>query len=271
MKVYDLPSLGRHSRGRAIVNLLDLQGDSIRSLFRVRDFAHGHVVMVTKNGVIKKTELEAYSRPRAGGIIAIRIDDDDELVGVRHTVEGQQVVIATRGGFAIRFPESDVRPTGRATRGVRAITLREGDLVVDFAVVHDDTSLLTVCERGYGKRTDPGEYRLQKRGGMGVINIRTNERNGPVVAMREVHDDESLILSTQKGMIVRIPVADIRVIGRGTQGVRLMSLSEDHLIVAIARAPAEDADDGRNGEGAARVSEADHEPFDEPAGADEEE
>jgi DNA gyrase subunit A len=241
-KVYEIPELSRQSRGRAIVNLLALpEGERLASLFPVRDFGEGgNLVFVTERGIVKKTELSAYGRPRLAGIIAIVIDEGDRLVGVRRTDGSQEVLVGTALGKAIRFAEEDARTMGRGTRGVRAIHLRKGDRVVDFTVGEEGANLLTVCELGYGKRTPFADYRLQKRGGQGVINIKLTKRNGQVVALREVREDEDVILLTQNGMIVRIAAETIRISGRSTQGVRLMTIDEGDRIVAIAKADRED-------------------------------
>jgi DNA gyrase subunit A len=243
-KVFELPELARAAKGRAFVNLLEMQadGEKITSILPVDTFdSNRYVVMTTRLGYIKKTPLVDYSRPKRGGIIAVILEEGDSLKGVELCKEGDQILLGTADGYAIRFDQSDARPMGRAARGVRGISVRDGDRVVDMVVVTGKESILTVCENGYGKRTELEEYRLQNRGGMGVINIRTTERNGKVVNLLAVNDGEELMMITQKGMSVRTAVAGISVIGRATQGVRLISLEEGDLLVACAKVAQEDA------------------------------
>ncbi len=243
LRVYDIPSMSRTSKGRAIVNLLRLSGDErINSVLAVREFSDRFVMMSTRNGIIKKTSLEAYSHPRANGIIAIKIDPDDELIGVALTKGDDDIILGTRGGMAIRFNEKDVRAMGRAARGVKGITLSKGDMVVDMAVVEVGGTILTVCENGYGKRTPIDEYRRQSRGGKGIINIKTTERNGKVVAVKSVRDEDELMLITAKGIVIRFGLKNIRPIGRNTQGVRLIKCDEGDKLVAVARVVPEEED-----------------------------
>jgi DNA gyrase subunit A len=190
--------------------------------------------MGTRQGTVKKTDLKAFSNPRAAGIIAIQIDEGDRLIGVAQTDGTQDLVLASRNGMAIRFPEADARPMGRTAFGVRGMQLREGDEVVAMEVVTDDGSLLTVCANGYGKRTDAAEYRRQSRGGIGLKNVQTSDRNGPVVGLACVTDRHELLLVTVQGQIIRMKTGDLRPIGRDTQGVRLMDLTADDRIVSIA-------------------------------------
>jgi DNA gyrase subunit A len=267
-KVYQIPELSRQSRGRAIVNFLELpEGEGLASLFPVRDFEEGNLVFVTERGIVKKTELAAYGRPRLGGIIAILIDEGDRLIGVRRTSGDQEVLVGTAAGKAIRFREGDVRTMGRPTRGVRAIALGKKDRVVDFTVCDEGAMLLTVCENGYGKRTATAEYRLQKRGGQGVINIKTSSRNGEVVALREVGEDQDIILLTQNGMIVRIAADTVRVSGRSTLGVRLMSIAEDDRVMAIATTEKENGGEDLDEELPAETApESEEERASEPGG-----
>jgi len=236
LKVYDVPELGRTSRGRALVNLLRTQrGESVTSTIPVRSFENRYLVMATRRGTVKKTDLEAYSRPRADGIIAIGLSQGDGLVGVRQVTEGEHVVLVTRDGQAIRFQESAVRSMGRPARGVRGIRLRKGDVVVGLVTGSEEDTLLSVCENGYGKRTSFHAYRLTNRGGKGVINIKTTERNGKVVGALSVTDEDDVMMITSGGMIVRTPVKNIRAIGRNTQGVTLISLNKDDRVVSVAR------------------------------------
>jgi len=244
LKVYDIPELGRMSKGRALVNLLALQaGESITSFVPARDFSEGDLLMATAQGTVKRTALSAFSRPLRTGIIAIKLDKGDKLIGVRQVFKGQQVLLATRNGMAVRFSEGKVRPMGRATRGVRGIRLSAGDAVIGLIVADEKTTVLTVCENGYGKRTAIDQYRLINRGGKGVINIRTSKRNGKVVGLLDVKDEDEVMLVTQGGMVIRSPVAHVRVIGRATQGVRVINLKEGDRVVALARIPGTDEAD----------------------------
>ncbi|HUU42203.1 MAG TPA: DNA gyrase subunit A, partial [Planctomycetota bacterium] len=225
LKVYDIPQLGRQSKGRAIVNLLTLQkGENISAIVPVRNFDEGFLIMATARGIVKKTKLDAFSHPRRDGIIACGMKKGDRLVGVRRSFGEQDVMLCTRKGQAIRFHERDVRAMGRSAAGVRGIKLAKGDEVVDLVVVQENTTLLTACEHGHGKRTAFDEYRHTHRGGKGVINIQTTKRNGDVVAARDVRETDDLMMVTQNGMIVRTAVASISTIGRSTQGVRLIRL-----------------------------------------------
>lgn len=235
LKIYSLPQLSRQSKGRAIVNLLRLVTDErITSVVPVRDFNEGYLVMATSQGIIKKTKLSAFSRPNKGGIIALGLNDDDTLVGARVAMMEDDIMLGTRKGKAIRFAGTDVRPMGRTARGVKGISLAKNDRVVSLVVVDQEATLLTVCEHGFGKRTPFLEYRCQSRGGKGTINIRTKGRNGDVIALKGVREDDELMLITQLGMMVRMPVNQISVIGRATQGVRLMAPNPDDLVVAAA-------------------------------------
>ena len=191
--------------------------------------------MATGHGVIKKTPLGAFSHPRPSGIIAINLDAADSLIGCALTGGQDEIILGTHNGLSIRFREEDVRAMGRAARGVKGIALARDDEVVDMAIVNASQDVLTVCENGYGKRTAVDEYRLQSRGGKGVINIRTTERNGKVVAVKSVTDEDELMMITAKGMMLRTAIANMRVIGRATQGVRLIRLEEGDKLVAVAR------------------------------------
>lgn len=245
-KVYDIPQLSRTARGRAIVNLLELErGETVTSMIPVRNFDDRQLLMATANGVVKKTALSAYSRPKRGGIIAINLDPGDTLIGCQLTRGSDDIILGTRMGYAIRFSETELRSQGRATRGVRGIRLREGDSVVGMVVVDERATLLTVCEGGYGKRTSFREYRRQGRGGLGIINIRTTERNGRVIGLLDVLPDDELMLITSGGMVIRLPVSDLRVIGRNTQGVRLIRLDEEDRLVSVARVMKEESASAR--------------------------
>ncbi|MGC8640038.1 MAG: DNA gyrase subunit A [Isosphaeraceae bacterium] len=245
IKVYDLPMATRTSGGRAIVNLLQLsEGEKVTGLVPVREFSADEcLMMVTRRGTVKKTQLTAFRRPLERGIIALGLDEGDQLIGVARTRATDQVIICTRSGMAIRFDESDVRSMGRPAYGVKGITLEEGDEAVGMVVANgsdDPASLLTVCNNGYGKRTMLTEYRSQNRGGKGLIDIKTSDRNGPVVAVAKVTDADEVMLTTAKGILIRTRVADIRPIGRNTQGVRLIRLDEGDSVTNLAKLPQEE-------------------------------
>ncbi len=288
LKVYDVPQQSRTSRGRAIANMLTLQPEEkITNVIPVRDFAQGALLMATQRGLVKKTALEAYSRPQRGGIIAIKLEEGDSLIGVVVANAGDHIVLSTKKGKAIRFDESDARPMGRATYGVKGITLGAGDEVVGIVVADPTATLLTVCERGFGKRTPFGastaaeaeepeaeeaeqptaepaaeptgepaaegaegaeqsgdrgnmRYRTQRRGGKGLIDIKTTARNGDVVAIASVRDVDEVMIITARGMMVRTRVSEISVIGRNTQGVRLIRLDEGDTVASLAKIAAED-------------------------------
>ncbi len=245
IKVYDLPMATRTSGGRAIVNLLQLsEGEKVTGLVPIREFREDEcLMMVTRRGTVKKTELTAFRRPLGRGIIALGLDEGDQLIGVARTKAGDQVILSTRCGMAIRFDESDVRAMGRPAYGVKGINLEEGDEVVGMVVANgndDPASLLTVCGNGYGKRTMLTEYRSQNRGGKGLIDIKTSDRNGPVVAVAKVTDADEVMLTTARGILIRTRVADTRPIGRNTQGVRLIRLDEGDSVSSLAKLPEEE-------------------------------
>ncbi|RIK67882.1 MAG: DNA gyrase subunit A [Planctomycetota bacterium] len=244
MKVYDIPEMARTARGRSIANLLKLQdNETPTAVLPVSQFEEKFVLFATARGTVKKTALAAFSRPRPSGIIAISLDPADSLINVQLVADDDEVVLGTRKGMAIRFKHTDVRAMGRAAGGVRGISLDREDEVVDMAVIRPGMSLLTVCENGFGKRTDIEEYRLQKRGGSGVINIRTTERNGLVVALRSVTDADELMCITAQGIMLRTAVSQLREIGRATQGVRLIKPDENDKVVSVARIAREDDDE----------------------------
>ena len=239
-KVYEIPEAGRTARGKAIVNLLNIQSDEkIAAMIKVRDFSDSmHLVMATENGIVKKSNLSEYSNQRQNGIIAIRIEEGDRLIAVKLTNGANEVVLATEQGMSIRFPEKQLRDQGRDTVGVIGIRLDEGDHVVGLEIVDTNATFLICTQHGYGKRTSFEEYRDQSRGGKGVIAIRTSDRNGKVVAARAVKETDALMLITAKGQMVRTNVNEIRVIGRATQGVRLIGLDAgDELAQAITFEP----------------------------------
>jgi DNA gyrase subunit A len=236
LKVYNLPEASRTARGSAIANLLRLgKEERIQAHVPVKQFRGGFLFMATKKGVVKKTELEQFSHQRRGGIIALNLDDGDELIGVRMTDGKQQMILATRKGFAARFREMDVRAMGRTARGVRGMRLRPTDEVVSLVVADDSQSLLTVTQNGFGKQTSVSEYRLISRGGSGVINMKCTERNGMIVSVHSVVQGNEVMLISQKGIAIRTTTKGISRIGRNTQGVRIMRLDPDDMVVAAAK------------------------------------
>jgi DNA gyrase subunit A len=251
LKVYQLPQAGRAAKGKAIVNLVNLApGEKVSATLPVREFvADKFVVMVTKKGIIKKTELAAYSNPRAGGIIAISIDEGDELVDVQLTMGNQDIFLATRLGMAIRFKEDDVRDTGRTARGVRGIRLEEDDDVIGVEIPAEGTFLMTVSENGFGKCTPIEEYRSQSRGGKGTINLKTVPKVGNVSGVLQVQGEENIMLISNAGKVIRLKVQEVPINHRVTQGVKLIELEPEEKLVGIARATseAEDKDDDTNG------------------------
>ncbi len=243
LKVHEIPEGSRGAKGKAMVNVLSLSdGERVATCVPVRDFATGgHILFATKLGKVKKTELEAYSNPRAGGIQSIGLDAGDEVINVRRTDGQREVMIATKLGMIIRFSEDEVRPMGRTAAGVRGIDVEESDQVIAADVVQEGVSILTVTERGNGKRTPLGEYRLQGRAGKGIIDIKTGGRNGSVVGMLQVRESDDLLVVTTKGKIIRIPSADVSSQGRNTWGVRIIDLESDDRVGSIARVEAEQA------------------------------
>jgi DNA gyrase subunit A len=297
--VYDLPQLSRESRGRAVVNLLNFaEGEKVADCRAVRDFNQPdhYLIMATRSGLVKKTALDKFSRPMKGGIIAIKLREDDEVVDVAITKKGDEVVLSTARGMAIRFSEADARPMGRNTSGVKGINLGKDDRLVGMVVAEPDATLLTACLQGFGKRTlfgpnslpegeglpegeavpegegdlpesdaagaaDVGDeptvaeseeevassanrYRTQRRGGKGLRDIKTTDRNGPVIGVACVRDDDELLMMTARGKLQRMVAGEISVIGRNTQGVRIMSLDEGDTLAAIVRVPRDEAGNG---------------------------
>jgi DNA gyrase subunit A len=237
LKVHEIPDVGPQGKGKALVNLVSFQhGEKIAAFCSVRDFASGgHVLLATRRGIVKKTRLEAFSNPRPSGIIALSIEEGDALIDAVVTTGGDELLIATGGGLAIHFKESDVRSMGRSAYGVKGIDLGKGDAVVSLAVVRTGGTVLSVTANGFGKRTVLEEYRLQARGGKGLINIKASRRNGPVVGVKVLRGEEQVMLITEKGMIIRLNTADISIIGRITQGVRLIQVEEGDHLVSVAR------------------------------------
>ncbi len=242
LKVYNIPELSRQSKGRNIVNLIQIGADEkITSILAVREFDDKRqLMMATAKGNVKKTVLSAYGNPRSSGLIAIKLEEGDSLIGAAITSGQDEVILGTADGMAIRFHEEQVRSMGRASIGVVGIKLRQGDEVVSMVIVEQGASLLTVCEKGYGKRTDLDDYRPQNRGGLGLINIKTTERNGRVVAIKTVHDNDELMLITANGMIIRTGLEQVREIGRNTAGVRMIRMDDDDKLVAAERLIVED-------------------------------
>src|SRR6187551_191192 len=240
LKVHEIPEASRAAKGKALVNLLALTGsEKVTATLAVKDYPEDRfVVMATKNGLIKKTELSAYSNPRQGGIIALGLEDGDKLIGVQVTDGQREILLGTKQGITIRFSEGDVRAMGRTAYGVKGITLEEGNEVIGMETITPDstTAILTVTEGGYGKRTPVGEYRVQGRGGKGIISVKTTERNGLAVGFLQVRDSDEIMLMAAQGKVLRCKVGDIREIGRNTQGVRILDLDgEEDRVVAVAR------------------------------------
>ena len=237
LKVHEIPVGGRVTKGKSITNLLDLaEGENIRAFAPVKEFDDKHyMMMATRKGTIKKTSLSAFSNPRRGGINAIGIEEGDELIEASITDGTSDIVLGTKEGLAIRFPENKVRSMGRTAYGVRGVSLRGKDQVIGMVVIKREASLLVVTENGYGKRSPISDYRVTNRGGKGVINVKTTDRNGKVVAIKEVLEDDELMIITEKGIIIRQPIKQIKEIGRNTQGVRLINLDEGDKVMDVAR------------------------------------
>lgn len=244
LKVYDVPEMGRAAKGRSIANVLQLDaGEKVSAMIPVRTFDDEHfLVMATKQGVIKKTVLSAFQNPKRGGIRAINIGEGDELIGVVMTSGSDELMLASHEGKANRFKETDVRGMGRSAAGVNGMTLEDGDYCVGLMVVSQDCTVLTVSESGLGKRSDFEDYRLTKRGSKGVVNMNVTDKTGPVVSCMTVQETDEVMIITSKGMVVRTPVNGIRVIGRNTQGVKVIRLKEDDSVVAVARVVVSDSE-----------------------------
>jgi DNA gyrase subunit A len=255
---YEIPESARDSRGKALVNLLDMQGsEKIAAIIPVRGFdTDKHLFFATERGIVKKTPLAAYQNVRAAGIIAMNIAEDDRLIGVELTSGQDDLLLVTRQGQGIRFKETDARPMGRATGGVRGISLGKGDVVEGIEVVHEDAMLLTVTENGFGKRTPFSEYRVQKRGGKGLIANELTAKTGELVTALSVHDHEAIMIVTRKGTMIRMPVDGVRVTGRSAQGVKLIDLSEEDVVMSATPVEPED----ENGQAAPAAPPAEQEP-----------
>jgi DNA gyrase subunit A len=242
-KVHELPEGGRYSKGKSMANLLALEkAERVTAFVSTKDFpADRYLVMATRRGVIKKTKLSAFSHPRRGGIIAISLDDDDTLIDARLTDGTNDVILAKSGGKAIRFHEHDVRPMGRTARGVRGVVLEKEDVVVGMVVVRREGTLLVVSENGYGKRSPISDYRVTRRGGKGILTMRCTAKTGKLVSIKEVVDEDELMIMSQKGQVIRVPIKGVSVIGRATQGVRLKVLEHGDRVVDVARVVSEEA------------------------------
>jgi len=242
LKVHEIPEAGRQAKGTALVNLLYIEnGEKVTAVIPVREFnPDQYLFMVTRHGVVKKTALDEYDTSRRDGIIALNLDEQDELIDVKLTSGAEEIILATRNGLAIRFLEQEVRHTGRVSRGVKGISLMENDEVIGMETVRPNAFLLSVTANGFGKRTLLSEYRLQSRGGKGIINIKKTEKNGPVVAIQVVKEEEEVMMISAEGIIIRLNTGDISTMGRSTQGVTLMRLNQGDFVVAMAKVNAED-------------------------------
>jgi DNA gyrase subunit A len=245
LKVYQLPQLGRTAKGTAIVNLLQTtEGETVATVLPIKKFQEGlYLFMATKRGLVKKTSLMAYSHPRVAGLAAIKIEEDDALIAVRATDGEQDIILCTRNGLSIRFNEDEVRDTARFTKGVKGIDLRSGDEVVSMEVLDEAKYLFAATERGFGKRTKTKEYRRQSRAGKGVIAVKTSKKNGPVVKILQVSEDDEVVIITSSGKLIRTSVSDISVTGRSTQGVTLINLTENDKVMSIDRIAEQDDGD----------------------------
>jgi DNA gyrase subunit A len=250
LKIYQIPEMGRAAKGKAMVNMLNIsQRERITAVFSIKEFKDDQFLfMATKKGIVKKTALSAYSHPRSTGINAIKLEDGDELIGVRLTDGKKDINLSTRSGSSIRFNESNARAMGRVAKGVRGIRLKQDDEVVSVDVLDDETTLLTVTEKGYGKRTKAQEYRTQSRGGKGVFTIKVTPKNGKVVSVLQVTKDDEIIIIASSGKTIRTKAKSISLIGRATQGVRLIDLAENDKVVSVARVVDKDDENGTSGD-----------------------
>jgi len=244
LKAFNIPEAGRYARGTAIVNMLKLEkGEKISAMLPVKNFSQGYLVMATKKGLIKKSPITYFAKPRKGGIAAINLRDKDELINVVYTDGMQRIMLISKLGMAVKFDENDVRPMGRNATGIRGIRLRKDDQVIDMVLADDNTTLLTVTENGYGKRSSVSEYRLIRRGGVGVINIKPGVRNGLVIGAKALTDNDEIIFITKKGIVLRTRAKGISTIGRNTSGVRLMKLKEGDKVMSVAKISVEDSEE----------------------------
>src|ERR1035441_10475407 len=251
LKIYEIPDASTTGKGKNVSNLINLQPDeSVKAFLAVKDFVPDtHVVMVTRHGVIKKCELTEFDNPMSRGIIALGVDEGDELIGARLSSGNDLIFLGSHEGQAIKFNETQVRAMGRPARGVRAMDLEEGDYIVGSEVVSEEGLVLSISENGYGKRTQIKEYRLTNRGGKGVINMKTTARNGKVVGILSVKEDTDLMIVTKNGKIIRLESAEIRQAGRSTQGVRHVRMEDDDQVAAASVIPeAAENGEGKNGE-----------------------
>jgi DNA gyrase subunit A len=242
LKVHEIPQAGRAARGKPVVNCIAMKPDEqIAALVPVREFTDDQsLIFATRQGTVKKTVLSAYGNVRAAGICGINVERDDELIDVQVCGQNSDIILATKDGMSIRFHHGDVRDMGRATTGVKGIELEKGDEVIGMVVLRREASLLVVSEKGYGKRSELSDYRVQKRGGKGIITLKKTEKTGSIVALKEVIPDDELMMITRHGVIIRLPVDGIRVIGRNTQGVKVMNLDAGDTVVDVARVVKED-------------------------------
>jgi DNA gyrase subunit A len=243
LKVYEIPESGRQSKGTAIINLLYITGDEkITTVIPVKQYTAGsYLLAATKNGIVKKTELTDYDTSRKDGIIALTLDENDELIGVQQTNGEEEIILVTKEGMSIRFNEQDVRPMGRTARGVRGINLKDDDAVVGMDIVREGSQLLVITEKGYGKRTPVDEYKTQTRGGKGIITLRTTRKNGKLIGTKVVKEGEEIMIISREGIIIRLKVDDISSMGRTTQGVLVMRVGDEDAVVALARVVAEES------------------------------
>lgn len=250
LKVYEVPDVGRAARGRSILNLIEKEAnEKITAIVNVKEFKDDQfLIMATRGGTIKKTKLSAYQNVRKNGINAINLNEGDELIGVNLLGAGEDIILGTHNGLAIRFSESKVRDMGRTATGVRGINLDKSDKVVGLLVIKRQTTIMVVTDRGYGKRSDVNDYRITNRGGKGIITVKTTEKTGKMIAIVEVTDNEELVVITQSGMVIRMAVKDVRTMGRNTQGVRVINLKDNDSISDLAKIVPEDDDDILNGE-----------------------
>jgi DNA gyrase subunit A len=251
LKAYEIPDLSRTARGTPIINLIQIeQGETVNAVIPVESFeSEQHIFFATKQGVVKKTPIEDYSNIRKGGLIAINLRDDDDLIGVKLTDGNQAIIMGTKMGISIHFPEKDVRPMGRSATGVKGINLDTDDAVIDMDVVRPDDSVLIVTSKGFGKRTPVSEYRIQSRGGKGIKTLNVTPKNGPVVCLKVVSDEEDLMIITALGTIIRTSMSGISIMGRYTQGVRLINIREDDEVATVARVQkSEETNDGEDSE-----------------------
>ena len=244
LKTYEIPEGGRQAKGTALVNLLKLDpGERVSAVINIKDFTDGkYLIFMTKDGIVKKTELKEYETSRSTGIASITLKENDELIGVKLTRGTTEIIAVTKLGMSIRFAESDVRPMGRATSGVKGITLNENDQVIGMDIVEEGADLLVIGEKGYGKRTPLSEYRVQKRGGKGIITSKITEKTGNLVGMKVVQENNEIMLINLSGIIIRINVNEISIMGRSTQGVKVMKVPENESIVSIAKIVSDDDD-----------------------------